>query len=138
MAVTPEIEAAITEVKDEHPDASVTFVADGDGGAFVTIERLALGPQYTQPTTWMKFHITVNYPVADVYPHFIDPAVRLTAAEHPENTPLGEGTALGNFQFAGAELHAIQVSRRSNCLNPEIDTAALKLAKVIFWLETRS
>lgn len=138
MAITPEIETAITEIRDQHPDASVTVVPDGNGGAFVTLEALPLGPQYSQPETWMKFHITVNYPIADVYPHFIDPAVRINDSTHPEVTPMGEGTALGKFQFAGAELRAIQVSRRSNHLNAAVDTAALKLTKVLHWLETRA
>lgn len=138
MAVTPEIEAAIAEIQHEHPDANLTWVADGTGGAFVTLDHVLLGAQYSQAATWIKFHITVNYPAADVYPHFIDPAVSITDSKHQETNPLGEGSALGNFQFAGAELRAIQVSRRSNRLNPAIDTAALKLAKVLHWLETRA
>lgn len=138
MAVTPEIEAAIAEIQEQHPDSSVTFVPDGDGGAFVSIDKVPLGAQYSQSKTWIKFHITVNYPVSDVYPHFIDPAVRIIDSAHGENTPMGEGSSAGNFQFAGKPLHAIQVSRKSNHLNPVVDTAALKLTKVLHWLETRS
>ncbi|WP_422935808.1 hypothetical protein [Sinomonas sp. P47F7] len=138
MAVTPEIETAIAEIQDQHPDANVSFIADGDGGAFVTVDTVPLESQYSQAETWIKFHITVNYPVADVYPHFIDPAVRIKDSTRPETTPLGEGTSLGNFQFAGAELRAIQVSRRSNQLDSAVDSAALKLAKVLYWLEART
>lgn len=138
MAVTPEIEVAISEVQAQHADATVTFFPDGDGGAFVTLDKTPLASQYNQTETWIKFHITVNYPVADVYPHFIEPSVRLTGASHADATPLGEGTSLGTFKFANENLHAIQISRRSNHLNPEIDTAALKLTKVLHWLETRS
>lgn len=138
MPVTPEIEAAIAEIQEQHPGASVTFIPDGDGGAFVSIDKLPLGSQYSQSETWMKFQITVNYPVSDVYPHFIDPAVRIKESEYAENSPMGEGSSVGNFRFAGQELHAIQLSRKSNHLNSAIDTAALKLTKVLHWLDTRS
>lgn len=138
MAVTPEIEAAIAEISAQHPTATITVTPDGDGGAFVTLDRVPLGPQYNQDATWIKFHITVNYPIADVYPHFIEPTVRLKDTSYPDASPFGEGSGLGTFKFENQDLHAIQVSRRSNHLNPAIDTAALKLAKVLHWLESRS
>jgi hypothetical protein len=46
---------------------------------------------------------------------------------------LGEG--LGHAQFRGQA--AVQISRRSNKLNPATDTAALKLLKVLKWLRSR-
>ncbi|MGC4174488.1 hypothetical protein [Demequina sp.] len=138
MAVTPEIEAAISEIKDQFPEATITVVEDGDGGAYVSLDRVPLGAQYSQRETWMKFQITVTYPVSDVYPQFIDPAVRIVGSSHDDDTPMGEGSSVGNFRFANEEILAIQISRRSNHLDPAVDTAALKLAKVMHWLETRS
>ena len=46
---------------------------------------------------------------------------------------LGEATSAGSFE----DRPAIQLSRRSNHLDPATDTAALKLAKVLAWLSSR-
>jgi hypothetical protein len=51
---------------------------------------------------------------------------------------LGGGFNLNNqWQTLKATEPAIMLSRRSNRLNPETDTAALKLAKVLDWIRNQ-
>lgn len=137
MAFTPEVEQAIAELRDAHPDSEVAVEDDGNGGAFVTVDPVELGEQYTPSTSWIKFQITFQYPASDVYPLFIDPGVRRVGGPPANGTPLGEGTALTQYAEhgnPGSAIPVLQLSRRSNRLNPATDTAALKVEKVLTWL----
>ncbi len=119
---------AVGEVREAFPECTVTARDDGDGGALVMVEGVPLGPPYVQATTWIAFAITRQYPYADVYPHF----VRGDLAR-------ADGAALGGGMSLTAYLGqaAVQISRRSNRLNPTTDTVAIKLTKVLHWLLTR-
>jgi hypothetical protein len=128
--MTPEVAVAIQEIRDEYPGAAVTVGEDADGGAFVTVDPVDLGPAYAQDTTWVKFHVTFQYPQSDVYPHFVRPDLA-----RKDGQALGDGMTLGRAPNDNEP--AIQISRRSNRLNPATDTAALKLAKVLAWLRSR-
>jgi hypothetical protein len=119
---------AVDEIRSIFPDANVRAEEDGDGGAWVTVEPVPIGALYVQESTWIGFRITFQYPAADVYPHFVQADLR-----RKDGRPLGEATSPGH-NFRGRP--AIQLSRRSNRLNPATDTAALKLQKVLKWLET--
>jgi hypothetical protein len=132
--MTPEVEAAIEELREAYPEATVTAVADPDGGAFVTVDSVDVGERYVPRLTWVKFHITFQYPVADVYPHFVRPDLRLVVRPDLSDgqPPFGTGTSMGTCP--DGQQSAIQLSRKSNKLNPATDTAALKLAKVLKWL----
>lgn len=126
--MTPEVEAAVAELVSAFPKATVTATSTGDGGADVTIDPVDPGPAYNERETWVRFNIGFQYPHADVYPIFVRPdLVRADGADHPE------GIALGSV----GDTRALQLSRRSNRLNPASDTAALKVTKVLHWLETR-
>jgi hypothetical protein len=128
--VTPEVAAAVEEIRDSFPEAEVTAVGDADGGAFVKVDSIGLGAPYSQSETWVKFQITFQYPHSDVYPHFVRPDL-----SRIDGQSLGEG--MTPVQSAGDNEPAIQISRRSNRLNPASDTAALKLIKVRAWLMSR-
>lgn len=128
--MTEDVEAAIEEIQEAFPDATVTAVADPQGGAHVTVDPVDPGVRYTQRETWIKFHITFQYPYSDVYPHFVRPDLSRT-----DGAALGEGMSPG--QFGDDVGQAIQISRRSNKLNPSVDTAVLKLVKVLEWLRSR-
>src|SRR5437762_2181603 len=108
-----EISAAVTkaieEIQSSFPNWAVEAEPDGSGGAFVLLQKVPLGPPYSQADTWIAFQITFQYPYADVYPHFTRPD--LTRAD---GKPLGEGLG-GGAQFRNRS--AIQISRRSNKLN---------------------
>jgi hypothetical protein len=123
------VKQAVADIRASWADATVTAEPDNDGGAVVLVERISMGGMYLQDTTWVGFRITFQYPYADVYPHFVR-----SDLQRKDGRALGDGMSLGHT-FAGRA--AIQISRRSNRLNPATDTAALKLGKVLQWLAAR-
>ena len=122
----PEIEQAIEELRRCFSSAEVMAHPTGNGGAAVTINPIDLGQAYTPQQTWMKFHISFQYPYADIYPLFIDPSL-----VRADGQPQGRGIAGASFEGEPA----LQISRLNNHLNPDIDTATLKVTKVIQWLK---
>ena len=126
--MTPDVEQAVADLRVCFPDAEVDAVGTGDGGATVTITRVDPGPAYVQRETWMRFDISYLYPRADIYPLFVRPdLVRIDGQIH------GDGISVSAFRGSPA----LQLSRRSNRLDPKIDTAALKVTKVLEWLWTQ-
>lgn len=119
---------AIEELRCHFPESDVTARDTGDGGAVVTIDRVDVGDGYTPMETWVGFCISFQYPHADIYPLFVRADLtRVDGGSH------GEGISLQTFEGQPA----LQLSRRSNRLNPQTDTAALKVIKVIEWLRTK-
>jgi hypothetical protein len=127
-APTAAVEKAIGELRACFPNNPLEVIPDGSGGAFIIMQGILLGPPWAQADTWIGFQITFQYPYADVYPHFVRHDL-----SRANGQPLGEG--LGQAQFRGQL--AVQISRRSNKLNPATDTATLKLLKVLKWLRSR-
>ena len=126
--LTPEVRRAIDEIAAGFPATRVSAEADGDGGTYVIVEDVPLAEIYEQCETWASFHITYQYPSADVYPHFVRGDLRRANGD-----ALGKSMTTGSFQGRPA----IQLSRRSNHWNPTRDTALLKLQKVLQWLNSR-
>ena len=125
-AFTPAVEKAIGEIRLTFEGCDVAVEADGSGGAVVVVRGVVLGQPYVQSKAWFGFEVTYQYPYADVYPHF-------TGAELARSDGDGLGSGFGSASFRGHP--AIQISRRSNGLNPKTDTAALKLQKVVKWMK---
>lgn len=126
--ITDDVATAIEELRQAFPAAEVTSAEDGSGGAYVTVDPVPLGAPWVQADTWVKFHITFQYPASDVYPHFVRPDMA-----RADGGAIGE--AMSQASFHG--IPAIQISRLSKRLDPEVDTAALKLVKVLHWLDAR-
>jgi hypothetical protein len=120
--MTPELAAAIDEIRAAFAPSAVTVEEIGDGGAHVVIDSVELGAVYVQDDTWLQ------YPLSDVYPHFVRPDLARV-----DRAPLGEATSPTTWHGR----RAIQLSRRSNRLNPATDTAALKAIKVLTWFNSR-
>jgi hypothetical protein len=127
--MTPTVTQAIDEIRATFEGAAVTVKEDGEGGAYVRIDPVDLGTPYAQGQTWIGFRVTAQYPYADVYPLFVRHDL-----SRVDGQPLGEGMT-PNATFEGQP--AVQVSRKSNHLNPATDTAALKVLKVIRWMVSR-
>jgi hypothetical protein len=128
MGLAASVVAAIDELEAAYPGVAVSHREDDEGGAFVMVDPVPLGPPYVQATTWVGFHIPFNYPFADVYPHFVrGDLARL------DGQALGEGTSGGTFEARPA----IQLSRRSPRRDAGVDTAVLKLDRVLGWLRCR-
>jgi Prokaryotic E2 family E len=126
--LTPEVTRAFEEISTNFRASKQIIREDGEGGAYVILEDIPLGEPYEQSETWVGFRITFQYPYADVYPHFVRGDLRRI-----DGKPLGE--AMSQTTFEGRP--AIQLSRRSNKLNPAVDTGTLKLLKVLEWLKSR-
>jgi hypothetical protein len=123
------VQQAVSQIKANFLDNPVEVQDDDQGGAWVLIEDLEMGDIYEPSTSWMGFRITFQYPNADVYPHYIRSDLL-----RKDKRPLGDGVS-GGHTFMGRP--ALQLSRRSNRLNPATDTALLKLMKVRQWFSTR-
>lgn len=128
MSVTPEVAAAIAEIGDAFPGATLTVREDEQGGAHVILEGLPLGAPYVQDSTWIGFHVTHLHPQADIYPHHVRGDL-----SRADGAALGSGTSPSSY-----EGHAsIQLSRRSNRRQAATDTALLKLERIHDWLKSR-
>ena len=124
----PEVVQAVAELRRCFGDAAVVAQSKDDGGAVVTIDPIDVGPAYVPKQAWIKFMIGFQYPYTDIYPLFVQPELA-----RADGRPHGKGITLAEFEGEPA----LQLSRRSNHLDVEIDTAVLKVAKVIKWLRER-
>ena len=120
------VSQAIEEIRCTFDGCIVEWEPDGAGGAIVFVRGIPMGCPFRPERVWMGFHITFQYPHADVYPHFTNPDLT-----RQDGRDLGGGFGTATFQGQPA----IQISRRSNRLNPKTDTAALKLLKVVQWMK---
>src|SRR4051794_31112014 len=124
--MTPEVILAVEEIHAAFDGHKIDIEEETQGGAYVTLHGAAIGPRFQPDVSWVGFLITFQYPRADVYPHFIDGGVSVVGgSSYP-----GGITAGHNWRGK----NALQVSRKSNRWNATVDTAALKLAKVLEWL----
>jgi hypothetical protein len=126
-SIGPAIAEGIEQIRGSFAASVVTVDGDGSGGAWVNIDSVPLGPSYEQEESWIAFLITFAYPEADVYPHFVRPDL-----SRVDGAALGAGVAQTAWGPSGNP--GMQLSRRSNRLNPAIDTAATKVLKVLKWL----
>ena len=122
-----DVATAIKELKRAFPSSDVYSQEDGEGGAYVTVEDVAIGCRYRPSSTWLGGHITALYPYADIYPLFIADNVRRVdgVAFEPPVTP--------GVQFL--ERPALQISRRNNHTQHYPQTAVAKFIKVLHFLE---
>jgi len=128
VALKAAVEQAIREIEETFAGHTVEVVEDSQGGARVRVSDLILGDQYKPNRSWIEFAITFQYPEADVYPHFL--VAGLARVD-------GSGLGGGFGQTTWTNSTVTQVSRRSNNRNQELDTAAIKLSKVLAWIRSR-
>jgi hypothetical protein len=125
-----EVSSAIEELRRQFSAATVTVREDGQGGAYVVIEPISLGPKYRPEQTWFGFQIPAQYPYADIYPVFIGGDVA-RANGMAFIAPVTRG-----HQFEGRP--AIQVSRRNSAAQSGAQRVATKILKVMDFLEKLS
>ena len=129
MPLKPAVEVAIGELQESFPTASVSCKDDTDGGAIVTIEGVPLNSNtFVQSETWVGFHITFQYPDADVYPHH----VRHDLARKDGRALIGDGLHPNNSY---GKRTSLMLSRRTKRRDVSGDTASTKLRRVLAWLE---
>jgi hypothetical protein len=122
-----EVSTAIEELKLQFAPSNVIVREDAQGGAFVTIESVGIGPKYIPAETWLGFQITAQYPYADIYPVFMEANV-VRADGGVFNAPVTRG-----HTFEGRP--AIQISRRNSVAQNGQQKAASKILRVIDFLE---
>ncbi len=122
-----EVSKAIEELKLQFGSSNVTANEDGQGGAYVFIEPVPIGPRFRPESTWFGFHVTAQYPYADIYPLFMAPNVT-RVDNKPFVPPI---TPNGGFQGKPA----IQISRRNSAAQGGQQKAVAKILKVIDFLE---
>jgi hypothetical protein len=122
-----EVSNGIEELKKQFDPSPLVVREDGQGGAYVIIESVLLGSRYQPSSIWLGFHMTAQYPYADIYPIFIAGAVTRTdgVAFVAPVTP--------GHQFEGRP--AIQVSRRNAAAQNGLQKATVKILKVLDFLE---
>lgn len=125
-----EVAEAIEQLKAVFPSSAVSVTEDGQGGAYVIVETVELGERFTPPTTWMGGHITALYPYADIYPLFIDGAVRRTDGK-PFEVPVTHG-------HVWRDRPALQVSRINRQVQLTTQTAVIRFKKTLEFLENLS
>jgi hypothetical protein len=133
MALKKEVEEAIAHIRRQFCESTLTVKEDGQGGAYLHLDPIDLGPVYTPETrrSWIGFHIPFQYPFADVYPHHVRADL-----QRVDGNSLGD--AMSVTQYQGFGLDSVQISRRSNNRNDNpLETALIKLLKVIEWAATR-
>lgn len=124
------VEAAVLGLREAFPQVEITVDEDGAGGAYVIVESVSLGPKFVPEQSWMGAHLPAQVPYADVYPVFIGGEVARA-----------DGTAFAAPITAGHNFRgrpALQVSRRTNRLDPNVQTPAMKFQKVLHWLRNGS
>lgn len=120
---------AIEEIRAAFQGHAVESDEDSDGGAFVRVHETSFGEQMQPKIGWVTFHIVYTYPAADIYPHFVPGDLRRLDGQQ-----LGEGFHAKEMKLGRFQGPATMVSRRSKRWDPAIDTAAIKLAKVLDWI----
>lgn len=120
------VEQAIKSLREAFPNAAFAVEDDGAGGAYVRIEPVELGPRFIPQRTWVGGHLSPQLPYTDVYPLFIGSDVA-RADGVAFSAPIRPG-----HNFRGKP--ALQISRRTNRLDPAVQTPALKFQKVLHWL----
>ncbi len=130
----PLVAQAIDEIRRTFIGHTVDVIEDGEGGAYVKVHSLSLGPKFSPSSSFVAFRITFQYPMADVYPHFLVHGLRradgvaLTNPFHLDNQRWGPKK--------NGEL-VTMLSRRSNHLDATVDTACGKLLKVLDWIRSQ-
>jgi hypothetical protein len=122
-----EVSTGIDELKKQFSASTFNIREDGQGGAYVVLEPVSLGPRYRPQTTWMGFHLPAQYPYADIYPVFIGAEI-----SRVDNVAFAAPVTRGHA-FEGRA--AIQVSRRSGAAQNGLQKATAKILKILDFLE---
>lgn len=121
------VAAALDELAITFQGAKLITEPDGAGGTRVCLEPVVLGEPFQQAEIWIGAHLPAQLPYADVYPLFV--SANLTRLDQGA---LGEGLSAGHTFMSRP---SVQVSRRSNNVDFENQTAAMKFQKVLQWLK---
>lgn len=124
---------ALDVIRDAFPAWPVHTCPDGQGGLWVELTEIPLGPPYVQKDTFLVFLLPFTLPSSDIYPMFVRPdLVRL------DGNPLGEGFVVTELAWPAEQVArpVVQVSRRTRGSFAQ-QTASQKVSKVLDWVMAR-
>ena len=127
--VVDTVQAAIGEIRANFVHSPLVIEPDGQGGARVIVEHASLGPPFAQKATWVGAHLPAQLPYSDVYPVFVRGDLKRS-----------DGAALRAPVTAGHTFMnraAVQISRRSNRVDLNTQSPAMKFQKVLHWIGSR-
>ena len=113
---------AIDELGRAFRSSGISSREDGQGGAYVIVEQVDIGPKYRPETTWLGGHLTELHPYADIYPLF------MAAEVCRVNGVAFEAPVTTGVSFEGRP--ALQISRRNNHTQHFPQSALDKFLKV--------
>ena len=123
--VKAEVGEAIEELKRAFPSSELTVSEDGEGGARVVVESVAIGARYEPEQSWLGG--PHSRPVS-LCRHLSGVHGRRGAAPGRQEAPITAG-----HNFCGRP--AIQISRRNNRIQNSGQTAVAKFLKILDFLE---
>ncbi|MGZ3236971.1 MAG: hypothetical protein ACXU8A_06295 [Burkholderiaceae bacterium] len=119
----PGVVKGIEELKEQFKESIFTIREDENGGAYVCIESVQLGERYQPASTWMGFHMTAQYPYADIYPVFVGEEIGRVDGRAFE-APVTRGHTFESRP-------AIQISRRCTTADNGSQKATAKILKIL-------
>jgi len=123
--MTTEVQRALDEIDHAFSGHRLEVIEEPQGGGWAVVHGLDIGEHFTPQTSWVGFGVHFQYPYTDVYPHYLVP--ELTCHDGRScNVPFQS-----NQLMPGVDRPATMLSRRSTNWNPAIDTAALKLQRIL-------
>lgn len=121
-ALAADVSDGVHDLEKSFP-GQVSSDPDGQGGAYITISEVKLGPHWSLSAAPLSFHLPYNYPAAPPYPFYLPGHVT-----HTDPWP----AALQ--QASWREQDVLQVSLRHDNWNPSHDTAVGTVLQVRNWL----
>ena len=122
-----EVSKGIEELRRQFSSSAVTVAEDNQGGAYIIIENVPLGPRYNPDHTWLGFQLPAQYPYADIYPTFVGAEIRRV------NGVIFKAPITPGHLFQGRP--ALQISRRYGAAQNGSQKATAKTLKILDFLE---
>lgn len=141
MTTTPDLSGvkdapatALADIVSAYGKDNARAVPDGQGGVWIEIADVPLGPPYAQTSTFVICLLPFSLPAADVYPLFIRNDLSRT-----DGGGLGEGLSSTSVSWPGdpQPRPVVQVSRRTRGNAFTLQTPRQKIEKVLDWLRSR-
>jgi hypothetical protein len=140
VTTTPEtvsvLKAAVREALESlangFPAVAINVTPDGQGGAWIEMLDVPMGPPYIQATTFVVCLLPFNLPGSDIYPLFVR-----SDLTRVEGLALGDAFQQTQLSWPAEPLPraVVQVSRRTRG-GFAAQTACQKVTKVLDWMRS--
>jgi hypothetical protein len=121
--ISDAVARAIGELEEDY---RIEVLQTGDGGAFVTVQDVDIGPRWNPRHVEIETLIPFNYPFAAIYPFYTQETLqRVDGSAWPN--------ALQLVEWRGRRV--VQISLRANRWDPNVDTARGAIAQVELWFK---